>query len=81
MRDVVIWGILMVVGLVPFTLLGGWGPAGDESVWPWLIGFGTQAAFVAGYVLTRRWGGKHAQSTDHDGGRRGGWGGIREPSA
>ena len=46
--------ILFALGVIPFTLLGGWGEAGDTSIWPWTAGFGTQAGFVLGYVVTMR---------------------------
>ncbi len=53
-------GILMVVGLVPFALLGGLGPAGDHSIVPWAAGFGAQAAVVLGVRAWRRWRGSRA---------------------
>ncbi len=37
---------LFLAGVVPFTLLGGWGDYGDHSIWPWVAGFGCQAAYV-----------------------------------
>ena len=45
---------LFIAGVVPFTLLGGWGDAGDHSVLPWSVGFLTQASFVLGFVAQRR---------------------------
>lgn len=48
-------GILAIVGLVPFTLAGGWGHAGDISILPWVLGFGAQALYVAGALAWRRW--------------------------
>ncbi len=49
---------LFCTGIVPFTLLGGWGPGGDHSVLPWTAGFGTEAGVVLGYIAQRRgwWG-------------------------
>lgn len=41
-------------GIVPFTLLGGWDPAGDHSIVPWLAGFGTRAGVVLGFIAQRR---------------------------
>jgi hypothetical protein len=47
---------LLLAGVVPFTLLGGWGPAGDHSLLPWAVGFGTQAGVVLGMIgYRRRW--------------------------
>ena len=51
------WSIiitLFLAGVVPFTLLGGWGPIGDHSVRPWVVGFGTQAGVVLGFIAQRR---------------------------
>jgi hypothetical protein len=45
---------LFLAGIVPFTLLGGWGPAGDHSLLPWSAGFLTQAGFVLGFIAQRR---------------------------
>jgi hypothetical protein len=56
MTDLRIWATLTIVGLIPFTLLGGWGPAGDTSFWPWIAGFGAQAAAVAAASLRLRLG-------------------------
>jgi hypothetical protein len=39
---------LFLAGVVPFTLLGGWGEAGDHSVLPWTAGFLCQAASSSG---------------------------------
>jgi len=45
---------LLAVGLIPFTLLGGWGEYGDHHILPWSVGFLTQAGFVLGYIAQRR---------------------------
>jgi hypothetical protein len=45
---------LFASGIVPFTLLGGWGPAGDHSILPWSAGFLTQAGVVIGMIAQRR---------------------------
>ncbi len=45
---------LFATGIMPFTLLGAWGPAGDHSVMPWAVGFGTQAGVVLGFVAQRQ---------------------------
>jgi hypothetical protein len=45
---------LLASGLIPFTLLGGWGPIGDHSLLPRTVGFGTQAGFVLGVIGHRR---------------------------
>ena len=45
---------LFLAGVVPFTLLGGWGPAGDHSLLPWTVGLMTQAGVVLGYITQRR---------------------------
>ena len=45
---------LFASGVVPFTLLGGWGPAGDHQILPWTLGFGTQAGVVLGFIAQRR---------------------------
>jgi len=29
---------LFLAGIVPFTLLGGWGEYGDHSILPWSVG-------------------------------------------
>ncbi len=44
---------LFLAGVVPFTMLGGWGPVGDHSVVPWAVGFLTQAGVVLGYIAQR----------------------------
>lgn len=48
------FAVLMIVGLVPFTIAGGLGAAGDSSVLPWALGFGAQAVYVAGVLAWRR---------------------------
>jgi hypothetical protein len=45
---------LFLAGIIPFTLVGGWGEYGDHSVWPWAVGFGSQAGVVLGYIAQRR---------------------------
>lgn len=50
--------IIMVVGLVSFTLAGGWGRSGDTSWLPWGLGFGAQAAFVGAVLAWRHWNGR-----------------------
>jgi len=45
---------LFLAGVVPFTLLGGWGPAGDHSFLPWSVGFLTQTGVVLGFIAQRR---------------------------
>ena len=39
MTDNWIITIIFAAGVVPFTLLGGWGEYGDYSIWPWSVGF------------------------------------------
>lgn len=56
MTDLRIWATLTIAGLIPFTLAGGWGPAGDTSLWPWAVGFSAQAAAVAAAALRLRFG-------------------------
>jgi hypothetical protein len=46
--------MLFLAGVVPFTLAGGWGSAGDHSILPWSVGFLTQAGVVFGYIAQRR---------------------------
>lgn len=45
---------LFLSGFVPCALLGGLGEYGDHHALPWLVGFGTQAGVVVGYVAQRR---------------------------
>lgn len=45
---------LFLAGVVPFSLLGGWGEYGDHSALPWLAGFGSQAGVVLGFIAQRR---------------------------
>jgi hypothetical protein len=45
---------LFLAGVVPFTLLGGWGEYGDHHVLPWSVGFLTQAGVVLGVIAQRR---------------------------
>jgi hypothetical protein len=45
---------LFLAGIVPFTLLGGWGEYGDHSILPWSVGFLTQAGVVLGFIAQRR---------------------------
>ena len=52
--DRIITVTLFLAGIVPFTLLGGWGEYGDNSLLPWSVGFLTQAGVVLGYVAQRR---------------------------
>ena len=49
---------LFLAGVIPFTLLGGWGDAGDHSILLWSVGFLTQAGFMLGFIGQRRkwWG-------------------------
>ncbi len=50
----ILYVVLFTSGIIPFTLLGGWGPAGDHSVVPWAVGFGCQAGIVLGLIAQRR---------------------------
>jgi len=45
---------LLAAGLIPFTLLGGWGEYGDHHVLPWAVGFLCQAGVVLGMIAQRR---------------------------
>jgi len=45
---------IAAVGIIPFSLLGGWGAYGDHSILPWAVGFLTHAGFVLGYIAQRR---------------------------
>ena len=45
---------IAAVGIIPFSLFGGWGAYGDHSILPWAVGFLTQAGFVLGYIAQRR---------------------------
>ena len=45
---------LFLSGVVPFTLLGGWGEYGDHHIRPWSVGFLTQAGVVLGFIAQRR---------------------------
>lgn len=46
--------ILLVVGLVPCALTGGFGSYGDTHALPWALGFGAQAALVCGVLALRK---------------------------
>ena len=54
MTDNWIITIIFAAGVVPFTLLGGWGEYGDYSIWPWSVGFATQAIVVLGFIAQRQ---------------------------
>ena len=54
MTDNWIITIIFAAGVVPFTLLGGWGEYGDHHVLPWTAGFLTQAGVVLGFIAQRR---------------------------
>ena len=45
---------LFLAGIVPFTLLGGWGEYSDHSILPWSVGFLCQAGVVLGFIVQRR---------------------------
>ena len=45
---------LFAAGLIPFTLLGGWGEYGDHHALPWAVGFLCQAGVVLGFIAQRR---------------------------
>lgn len=47
-------GILMLFGLVPCALTGGFGSYGDTHALPWVLGFGAQAALVCGVLALRK---------------------------
>jgi hypothetical protein len=44
----------LIAGLVPFTLLGGWGEYGDHSIVPWIVGFAGQFGAVAFVIALLR---------------------------
>ena len=45
---------LFLAGVVPFTLLGGWGEYGDHHVLPWSVGFLCQAGVVLAVIAQRK---------------------------
>lgn len=55
MTDIRNLATLMIVGLVPCALAGGFSQYGDSHILPWALGFGAQAVYVASAIAWRRW--------------------------